>query len=99
MTNTLEHFRKKLEQQKEDSSNRLSQLEACLKATLDDFEQYIHQGIPVYTQKEETGILTPLEYDVVTTLSFGCFLVATFHNVITTLSQCCVLDVVTTTKN
>ena len=33
MTNTLEHSGKKLEQQKEDSSNRISQLEACLTAT------------------------------------------------------------------
>ena len=26
-------------------------------ATLDDFEHYIHQAIPVYTEKEEIGIL------------------------------------------
>ena len=57
MTNTVEHFGKKLEQQKEDSSNRISQLEACLTETLDDFEHYIHQAIPIYTEKEEIGIL------------------------------------------
>ena len=57
MTNTLEHFGKKLEQQKEDNSNRISQLEACLTATLDEFEHYIHQAIPPYTVKEEIGML------------------------------------------
>ena len=41
MTNTLEHFGKQLEQQKEDSSNRINQLEACLRAILDDFEHYV----------------------------------------------------------
>ena len=56
-TNILEHFGKKIEQQNEDSSNRISQLEACLTATLDEFEHYIHQAIPAYTEKEETGIL------------------------------------------
>ena len=60
MTNIQEHFGKKLEQQKEDSSNKISQLEACLKATLDEFEQYIHQAIPAYTEKEETGMLKNL---------------------------------------
>ena len=39
MTNILEHFGKNLEQQKEDSSNRISQLEACLTTTRDEFEQ------------------------------------------------------------
>ena len=57
MTNTLEHFGKKLEQQKEDSPNRITQLEACLTATLDEFEHYIHQPIPAYTEKEEIGML------------------------------------------
>ena len=57
MTNTLEHFGKKIEQQNEDSSNRISQLEACLTATLDEFKHYIHQAIPAYTKKEETGML------------------------------------------
>ena len=57
MTNTLEHFGKKLYQQNEDSSNRISKLEACLTATLDDFEHYIHQAIPAYTEKEEIGML------------------------------------------
>ena len=57
MTNTLEHFGKKIEQQKEDSSNRISQLQACLMATLDEFEHYICQAIPGYTEKEEIGML------------------------------------------
>ena len=39
MANTLEHFGKKLERQKEDSSNRISQLKACLTVTLVDVEQ------------------------------------------------------------
>ena len=42
---------------------------------------------------------TQLAYDVVTTLGFRCFLVATSDNVVTTLSQHCVSDIVTTTKN
>ena len=57
MTNTLEHFGKKLEQQKEASSNRITQMEACLTETLDEFGHYIHQAIPAYTEKEETGML------------------------------------------
>ena len=57
MTNTLEHFGKKLEQQKEDSFNRITQLEASLTATLDEFEHSIHQAIPAYTEKEEIGML------------------------------------------
>ena len=43
--------------------------------------------------------LLQLAHDVVTTLSFGCILVATSDNVVTTLSQHCVSDVITTTKN
>ena len=39
-----------------------------------------------------------LTQDVVTTLGFGCILVATSDNVVTTLSQRCVSDLVTTTK-
>ena len=42
---------------------------------------------------------TQLTHDIVTMLGFGCFLVATSDNVVTTLSQRCVSDVVTTTKN
>ena len=38
MTKILEYFGKKWEQQKEDSSNRISYLEACLTTTLDEFE-------------------------------------------------------------
>ena len=40
-----------------------------------------------------------LAHDVVATLGFGCILVATLDNVVTTLSQHCVSDVITTTKN
>ena len=57
MTNTLEHFGKKIEQENEDSSNRISQLEACLTATLNEFEHCIHQVIPGYTEQEELGML------------------------------------------
>ena len=57
MINTLEYFGKNIGQQNEDSSNRISQLEACLTATLDELEHYIHQAIPAYTEKEETGML------------------------------------------
>ena len=57
ITNTLGPSGIKLEQQKEDSFNRISQLEACLKTTLDDFEHYIHNAVPAYTEKEEIGIL------------------------------------------
>ena len=52
---------------------------------------------PVKLQKLNA---TPqLTQDVVTTLGFGCILVATSDNVVTTLSQCSVSDVVTTTKH
>lgn len=44
--NILEHFKEKLEQQKEDSSKWISQLEASLKTTLDEFEKYNHHAIP-----------------------------------------------------
>ena len=44
-------------------------------------------------------IFTQPAHDLVTTLGFGCILVATSDNVVTTLSQRCVSDVVTTTKN
>ena len=57
MTNTLEHFGKKIEQQNDTSSNRISQLEACLMAALDEFKHYIHQAIPAYTEKEEMEML------------------------------------------
>ena len=57
MTSTLDHFGKKIEQQSEDSSSRIRQLEACLTATLDEFERYIHQAISAYTQQEEIGVL------------------------------------------
>ena len=44
-------------------------------------------------------IESQLAHDVVATLGFGCILVATSDNVLTTLSQHCVSDVITTTKN
>ena len=57
ITNTLERFGKKLDQPKEGTSNRISQLAACLTAALDNFENYIHQAITAYTEKEEIGKL------------------------------------------
>ena len=57
MTNTLDQFGKKIEQQNEDSSSRIRQLKACLMATLDELEHYIHQAIHAYTEKEEIGML------------------------------------------
>ena len=42
-------FEKKIEQQNEGSS--------CFTATLDEFEHYIHQAIPAYIEKKETGML------------------------------------------
>ena len=53
----MEHFAKKLDQRNEDSSNKISQLQACLTATLDEFEHYIYQAISPYTKKEELGML------------------------------------------
>ena len=47
----------KIEQHNEDSSKRISQLEACLTTTLNEFEHYTHQAIPEYTEKEEIGML------------------------------------------
>ena len=52
--NTLEKCQSN---KKKDSSNRISLLEACLMITLDEFEQYVHQVIPAYTEKEEIGML------------------------------------------
>ena len=46
-----------MKQRNEDSSNRISQLEACLKATLNEFEHYLHQAIPAYTGKEDIEML------------------------------------------
>ena len=43
--------------------------------------------------------ITQLAYNVVTTLGFGCILVAKSDNIVTTLSQRCVSNVFTTTKN
>lgn len=53
MTNILEYFCKKLGQQKEDSSNRIRQMEVCLMTNPDEFEQYIHHAITAYSKKEE----------------------------------------------
>ena len=49
--------------------------------------------IPSYTADPQ------LAHDVVTTLGFGCVLVATSNNIVTTLLQDSVSTVVTTTKN
>lgn len=57
ITNTFENFQKKLDQQKEDSLNRIYQLEACLTATLDESEQCIHHTISRYTDIAEVWIL------------------------------------------
>ena len=43
--------------------------------------------------------ISQLVHDVVTTLGYSCILVATSDNVVTTLTQRCVSDVVTTIKN
>ena len=51
----------------------------------------------ILTKVDKPG--SQLGHDVVTTLGFGCILVATSDNVVTTLSQRCVSDVVTTTKS
>ena len=56
MTNTLEYFGKKIEQKNEDSFNRICQLETCLMASLDEFDHYIHQAIPAYTEEEVIGM-------------------------------------------
>ena len=45
------------------------------------------------------AFIIQLAQDVVTTLGFGCILVVTSDNIVTTLSQRCVSDVATTTKN
>ena len=47
----------KLDQQKEDSSNRMNHLKTCLIATLDEFKQCIYREIPAYTEKEERLLL------------------------------------------
>ena len=53
----MEIFAKKLKQRNKDSSNRISQLQTCSTATLDEFEHYIYQAISPYTKKEEIGML------------------------------------------
>ena len=49
--------------------------------------------------EEQLAVVSQLAHDVVATLGFGCILVATPDDVVTTLSQHCVYDVITTTKN
>ena len=58
----------------------------------DPFKGMVNDG-------EDDGAAAQLAHDVVTTLGFGCFLVATSDSVVTTLSQRCISVVVTTTKN
>ena len=53
----------------------------------------------IFSISTETVVSTQLAHNVVRTLSFGCILVATLDNVVTTLSQRCVSEVVATTKN
>ena len=57
MKNILDRLGKKLEQQKEHSCNRISQLDTCLTISLDEFEQFIHNAFLAYTNKEEIGML------------------------------------------
>ena len=47
----------------------------------------------------KSTVASQLAHDVVATLGFGYILVATSDNVVTTLPQHCVADVITTTKN
>ena len=69
-----------------------------------DGDKYIKTKIKIYEDRVNTIFQgkkvskTQLAQDVVTTLGFSCILVATSDNVFTTLSQCRVPDVVTTTK-
>ena len=55
--------------------------------------------LPKTLCKVSTLIKPQLADDVVKTLGFGCILVTTSVNVVTTLSQRCLSDVVTTIKN
>ena len=57
MTKILDHFGRKLEQQKEYSSNGIRQLEYFLTTTLDELKQYIHHAIIAYTEKEQVEML------------------------------------------
>ena len=61
MTDTLQHFGKKIEQQNEDSFNRISQLETSLTATLNEFEHCIQQAIPAYTKKKRNRNTSEIE--------------------------------------
>ena len=55
-------------------------------------------GKQIHLEELTKLIKSQLAHDVVTTLDFGCILVATSDNVVTTLSQRCVSNVVTITK-
>ena len=60
---------------------------------------FVINACPYYLKEVYEYPPSQLAHDVVTTLDFGCILVATSDNVVTTLSQRFVSDVVTTTKN
>ena len=49
--------------------------------------------------KSNSLALSQLGHDAVTMLGFGCFSIATLDNVVITLSQRCISDVVTAPKN
>ena len=63
------------------------------------FITYDQSSYYCFCDKYDSAELTQLAHDVVATLGFGCILVATSDNVVTMLSQHCVSDVITTTKN
>ena len=70
--------------------------------TLEEIERpFVNLGIGTSALELELELIqqNQLAHDVVTTLDFGCILVAMSDNVVPTLSQRCVSDVVTTTKN
>ena len=52
-----------------------------------------------FKKLEYRFLIAQLAHDILTMLGFGCFLVATSDNVVLTLSQSCISDVVTMTKN
>ena len=68
--------------------------------TLEEIERpFVNLGIGTSALELELELIqqNQLAHDVVTTLDFGCILVATSDNGVTKLSQRCVSDVVTTT--
>ena len=63
-----------------------------LKSKFDSLETWNHdQKNSIFLRSHSlfTDLLTQLAHEVVTTLGFGCILVATSDNVVTTLSQSC----------